>query len=216
MFQQNKGTHLAFLRVKWRNQDASISRPPNKNNYYIQIARHHTENKLFIPGNDHGHGFQFDSNNNKSMTNILKQINTQNLTTACRVKGLCPIKGCPQASWRIEPGAAHKVVKTTALDEPPDYDNGSIVHNDNNNLSMTDINDAPMMETNDKEDNNIHKDPQTEETTVTATTQDTMVTEGNNTMLEKIDNNKQESNQQDEKSLLETENPKLSEPQRSQ
>ena len=62
MFQQNKGTYLAFLRVKWRSQDYRIPRPPNRNDYYLQIARYYAEEKLFIPGNDHGYGFKLTSN----------------------------------------------------------------------------------------------------------------------------------------------------------
>ena len=153
MFKQNKGTYLAFLRVKWRDQDRRIPRPPNQNDYYLQIARYYAEEKLFIPGNDHGYGFKLTSNNTKSMTNILRQLNTRDVTTTCKVKGLYPIRGCPQASRKIEPGAVYEVVQTTALDEHPDSDDGA---NDDEDASgmKTDNENQKISETPDSQ--NVH------------------------------------------------------------
>jgi len=208
MFEKDIGTYFAFLRLKWRHQDQPIPRPPNGKDYYIQVARYYADSKILIPGNDHGYGFHLNMENVKEM-NILRQINTRNLTTTCDVKGLYPIKGCEQGERMIEPGAVYEVAKVAALNETPDY-NIALEYNSDDDDSVIEIEDEPMMES-EEEDSATHTEQQTNETTVVATT--TMVSDNDNDATSKADA-KEQKNLKDEENFLEDDVATLLEPQK--
>ena len=93
------------------------------------MARHCAKEKLFVPGNTRGCGFKLTLDDIKNMTNVLDQINEQNSTGTCKLKGLHSIQGCEQSLSKVAPGAVCELMQTVPLDKTPDHTNN--VNSDN-------------------------------------------------------------------------------------
>ena len=199
-----------MLKVTWTAQDKEhIPKPPNNEGKHLQVALHRREQKLFIPGNQQGHGFKLTKDNIQHFGKMMNALNDRPMHSPDeqKLRGLCPIPSCGSASQKDTIGAVHLVMEETHLNAEQDPV-----------LLPAKL---PTIESDHmEEEDKVHNEPQTEETEVATVEQNTTESvvetkDDDTTRNEQHENNhdgkNQESDHDDGKNLLETQTLKLSE-----